>query len=194
VQVALTNGNRGLEGGSSLARLLEEHRGRRHPTRAPDFTISQILAWASAFHIRTAIWPGSASGPIPEAPGETWSAVSNAIQRGSRGLPRSKSLTKLLVEHLGIKSKAHAPPLTTSQVLAWADAHHARTGRWPTALSGPVAEAPGQTWCAVQSSLVEGTRGLPGGSSLFRLLAKERGACITTNRARHTMTDERRVR
>jgi hypothetical protein len=29
--------------------------------------------------------------------------------------------------------------LTESQVLAWADAHHGRTGRWPRQRSGAVA-------------------------------------------------------
>jgi hypothetical protein len=37
------------------------------------------------------------------------------------------------------------PPLTDELILAWAGAHKARTGRWPTAASGPVAGAPGET-------------------------------------------------
>ena len=32
------------------------------------------------------------------------------------------------------------PRLTIAQVLAWADAHYARTGKWPTIKSGAVAE------------------------------------------------------
>jgi hypothetical protein len=38
-----------------------------------------------------------------------------------------------------------ASPLTVKQILAWAKAHRRRTGRWPSAASGPVAEVPGQT-------------------------------------------------
>jgi hypothetical protein len=173
VRTALIRGVRTLKGGSSLALLLEQHRRRRHPTRAPKLTISQILAWASAFHLRTGKWPNNTSGPIPEAPGETWSAVSIAIDRGSRGLPDRQSLTRLFVERFGIDSMHYAPQLTTSQILAWADAFHARTGRWPTALSGPVTEAPGQTWLGIRTSLAVGTRGLPGGSSLRKLLIAE---------------------
>jgi hypothetical protein len=66
-------------------------------------------------------------------------------------------------------------PLTHEQILAWADAYHARTGRWPSAGSGAIADAPGETWQAVNLDLARGFRGLPGGSSLARLLAAERG-------------------
>jgi hypothetical protein len=64
------------------------------------------------------------------------------------------------------------PPLTVEQILAWADAHHARTGRWPSAEAGPVPGAPGETWHAVHAALYVGRRGLPGGDSLARLLAR----------------------
>jgi hypothetical protein len=67
-----------------------------------------------------------------------------------------------------------APPLTVEQILAWADAHHARIGRWPSVHSGPVAGPEGETWAAVNSALAKGLRGLPGGDSLSRLLQRER--------------------
>lgn len=66
-------------------------------------------------------------------------------------------------------------PLTESDILAWADAHHAASGRWPTAESGPVGAAPGETWAAVDSALREGHRGLWAGGSLARLLQQHRG-------------------
>jgi hypothetical protein len=65
--------------------------------------------------------------------------------------------------------------LTVEQVLAWAEAHHARTGGWPAAHSGPVHGAAGETWRALNNALSAGTHGLPGGSSLSRLLAEHRG-------------------
>ena len=68
------------------------------------------------------------------------------------------------------------PPLTVEQILAWADAYRARTGRWPTATSGPVPEAPGEIWAGIDRELRGGGRGLPGGYSLARLLALLRGA------------------
>jgi hypothetical protein len=67
------------------------------------------------------------------------------------------------------------PRLTVAQILAWADAHRRRTGRWPGQTSGPVAGVPGQTWAAVVEALRRGLRGLPEGDTLARLLARERG-------------------
>jgi hypothetical protein len=66
------------------------------------------------------------------------------------------------------------PPLTVEQILAWADAHHARTGKWPTIRSGPIADAPVETWKAIDHALVRGHRGLPGSDSLARLLNRHR--------------------
>jgi hypothetical protein len=65
---------------------------------------------------------------------------------------------------------AARPPLTVQQILAWADAHYERTGRWPTRNSGPVQEAPGETWERIHGALNEGYRGLPGSDSLAQLL------------------------
>ena len=62
-----------------------------------------------------------------------------------------------------------------ARILAWADAHHARTGRWPSCTGGRVHGAPGETWRNVSQALLVGSRGLPGGDTLPRLLARERG-------------------
>ena len=66
-------------------------------------------------------------------------------------------------------------PLTVEQILAWADAHHARTGGWPSANTGGVAGVPGQSWAAIDEALRRGLRGLPGGDTLARLLDRRRG-------------------
>jgi hypothetical protein len=71
--------------------------------------------------------------------------------------------------------KRPRPRLTVEQILAWADAHYARTGRWPTAASGPVEGAPGEVWGHINAALYDGQRGLPGGDSLARLLNWNRG-------------------
>ncbi len=57
-------------------------------------------------------------------------------------------------------------PLTVARILAWADAHHARTGRWPSCTGGQVHGAPGETWVNVNQALVCGGRGLPAGLGL----------------------------
>jgi hypothetical protein len=67
--------------------------------------------------------------------------------------------------------KTH-PKLTVAQILRWADAHHRRAGKWPWSDSGPVAEATGESWQAINNALHRGLRGLPGGDSLARLLVR----------------------
>src|SRR5437868_5407865 len=67
------------------------------------------------------------------------------------------------------------PRHTIEKILAWADAHYARTGDWPSAASGFVTDAPDEKWSAINGALLDGHRGLPGGDSLARLLARERG-------------------
>ena len=71
--------------------------------------------------------------------------------------------------------KQKRPSLKLSQILRWADNYHRRTGQWPVDSSGPIPEAPGTTWRAVDQSLRRGFRGLPGKSSLARLLHERRG-------------------
>jgi hypothetical protein len=67
------------------------------------------------------------------------------------------------------------PPLTVEQILEWADAYHARNGRWPNAQTRKITGAIGETWTGVDLALRRGNRGLEGGSSLARLLAQHRG-------------------
>ena len=66
-------------------------------------------------------------------------------------------------------------PLSEEQILVWADEHRHRTGRWAHADSGPVEGVRGENWRAVNRALARGLRGLPGGSSLSRLLRERRG-------------------
>jgi hypothetical protein len=172
---ALRLGLRGLGGGSSLARLLAEHRGVRNPHQLPALSPQQILAWADARQRRGGAWPTTGSGPVADAPGETWRGLDTALRVGLRGLPGDSSLARLLAEERGVRNVQSLPRLTARQVLAWADAHHRRTGEWPGADFVPVEGAPGETWAALDKALLLGRRGLPGGSSLARLLAQERG-------------------
>jgi superfamily II DNA or RNA helicase len=171
---ALVKGLRGLPGGSSLAKLLFKYRGVRNSKDLPPLSLDLILGWADAHHERTGQWPTHKSGRIPEAPGETWRTVDKALRRARRGFTVRSSLAQVLAEHRGVRNVQNLPELSVEQILAWADAHHARTGRWPTADSGLVAEAPGETWPNIDQALTKGLRGLPGGSSLAQLLAEYR--------------------
>jgi hypothetical protein len=138
----------------------------------PRLTEWAVLAWADAHRRRSGKWPQAESGPVADAPGESWQAVNNALVRGLRGLPGGSSLARLLEEHRGKRNKARTPPLTVEQILLWADRHRARTGRWPNAHSGPIRGGPGETWRAISSALWAGHRGLPGGDTLLRLLRR----------------------
>jgi hypothetical protein len=99
VNRALARGGRGLPGGSSLALLLEEKRGKRNKAHTPPLTVEQILLWADAHHRRTGSWPEANSGPVAAAAGETWSAVASALYAGNRGLPGGETLARLLRRH-----------------------------------------------------------------------------------------------
>lgn len=175
VEFALREGTRGLPGGSSVAQLLHAERGVRHHYASPPLVPETILAWADAHHARTGDWPGQASGPVADAPGENWAALDMGLRVGVRTLPGGSSLAQLLAAERGVRNGADRPPLAHWEILVWADAHHERTGDWPTAKSGPVADAPGETWAAVAAALEKGLRGLPGGDSLAKLLARRRG-------------------
>ena len=176
VDHALRVGLRGLEGHSSLARLLAQQRGVRNRKRLPPLTEETILVWADAWQERTGQWPTSQSGSIPESPGETWLAVDMALRHGQRGMVGGSSLALLLADKRDVRNVWSRPNLCFEQILAWADAHNQRCGHWPHLNSGPIPEAPDETWLAVNQALKRGMRGLPGGYSLADFLAVKRGA------------------
>jgi hypothetical protein len=196
VHQALQKGLRGLPGGSSLARLLAEHRGVRNQGRLPRLTVQQILAWADAVHEQTGEWPTSESSrqEIPGSGGERWAAVDHALYSGHRGLPGGSSLAALLARHRGVRNIHRLPRLTVKQILAWADTFHVLTGAWPTVRSSPreIPETSGERWTTVDDALRKGTRGLPGGSSLAQLLADHRGVPNQNAPRSYRMTHGRR--
>jgi len=72
-------------------------------------------------------------------------------------------------------------PIQVAEVLAWADAHHAKHGTWPTCRSGEIPGA-GQTWMGLAHCLRSGLRGLPGGTTLAKFLEKHRGVRVGRRR------------
>jgi hypothetical protein len=176
IDAALRVGGRGLAVGSSLAMLLARY--RRVPNRLakrPRLTFKKILLWADRHRRRTGTWPEKESGPIPRSGGETWIGIGEALLRGRRGLPGGTTLVQLLAKHRGRPYRRKGPDLAVRDILRWAEVHHRRTGRWPSQGSGPVRGAPGERWGNVQSALYTGRRGLPGGSSLAKLLDERFG-------------------
>jgi len=172
IDAALRLGLRGLPGGSSLSRTLNQHRGVRN--RKAALTLGNILAWADAHHRRTGAWPKTKSGPVREAPLENWSAINSALGQGTRGLSGGSSLAKLLADRRGARNPKDLPKLTVKQILSWANRHFERTGRWPTYKSGRVVGASGESWSGINNTLGRGSRQLHGQFSLARLLKKHR--------------------
>jgi hypothetical protein len=144
------------------------------PVCRPPLTVEQILAWADAHRARTGEWPSAVAGPVKGVPGENWHALNLALGQGLRGLPGGSSLSRSLAEGRGKRTGSPLGTLTAGQILGWAWLHYRRTGRWPSAASGPVLDAPGEHWRAINSSLREGYRELPRGGSLARLLCTGR--------------------
>ena len=178
VDTALINGSRSLTGGSSLPRFLHEFFGV--PNRANLALLSeiQIAQWAKIHFEQIGEWPRRESGPIQEVPAETWKGVDMALIQGGRGLPGGSSLPKFLEEHFGVRNKQNLPKLTKEWICDRMRFHHEQTGKWPTENSGQLLDAPEETWKAVQVALYQGRRGLPGGSSVPRLLKERFGVPI----------------
>ena len=176
INVALGRGNRGLPGGSSLAKLVALHRGKRNLQGLPPLDEETIVDWARRHHRRTGSWPSLHHGPIHGVPGETWFAVDSfALRRGTRGLPGRSSLADLLAAH-GLKlNLKRLSNLTERQILAWADAFHVRHRRWPARDSGQITEAPFETWYGIDRALRFGLRDLAERSSLPAFLNIHRG-------------------
>jgi hypothetical protein len=156
--------------------LLAEHRGVRNIQDLPPLTIDAILGWIDSYHTRTNMFPKVKSGLIDDASGETRADIHAALRNGHRGLPGGSSLAKLLAEKRGVRDPSDLPPLDEASILAWADAHHESSGQWPRRNSGAVLDAPPETWSRIDTVLIEGGRGLSGGSSLARLIKEHRGA------------------
>src|SRR5262245_24705744 len=149
---------------------------RRHrKPRRPPLYVPQILAWADDHHRRTGAWPTRDGGWVDGTADEKWMNVDVALRAGRRGLRPGSSLARLLAAHRGVRNRKALPALQVKQILAWADDHRRRTGAWPRKGGGPIHDAPGETWQGVDSALRAGLRGLPGGSSLSRLLERRRG-------------------
>jgi hypothetical protein len=177
IDQALLVGQRGLRPGSTLARLLMEHRGLRHPNYLPPLGEKQILKWADKHHACNGRWPTKNSGRLADAPEETWKCIHHALFYGRRGLTGGSSLARFLQAHRQVRNNLGLPRLTVAQILAWADAHFSRTGKWPTVLSGTITGTQ-ETWRGVHMALVQKGRGLSKKSSLAALLVKRRNARV----------------
>jgi hypothetical protein len=156
INQALVAGVRGLPGGDSLAKVLGRYRGVRRTVYRPLLSSDLILRWADAHFRRTRRWPVLESGPVHGARGETWAGVRDALYRGARGLSKGFTLASLLAAQRGVRYRRALEPYKVHRILAWADAHRRRAGALPRPKSGPIPEAPGETWSGVEHALIRG--------------------------------------
>jgi hypothetical protein len=161
--------------GSLLRKITRRKARRRKVWRPPPLSIGQILDWADEHHARTGQWPNTTSGRTAGPDRMKWKTIDSALRMRCRGLTIKTSLSRLLYEQRGVGRLRDSSDLSVEQVLGWADAYHAQHGDWPTYQSGLVDGSPGNTWCGVNSALLNGFRGLPSGRSLASLLDDERG-------------------
>jgi hypothetical protein len=152
INQALSSGMRGLPGGSSITTLLR----KKEPLSS-----EKILAWAEEHKQKTGEYPNCISGPIPGTR-TTWRLIDRVLREGLRGFPGGSSLFNLF---------GSTRNLTEEQILAWAEEHKQKTGKYPTRRSGPIPNTK-DSWNAVDTALSKGRRGLPGGSTLAALLRK----------------------
>ena len=178
VEMALSHGNRGFPRRNVLGHVAAQKRRGSEPLDEAQFHCRENPGLGRRISCKTGKWPTIASGPIPEAPGDTWNAVNKALNRGGRGLPGGFSLPELLAVERGVRSLTSIPRFNRKRILSWADAHFRRHGEWPGIDSGVIPEAPEETWERVHHALVQGNRGLRGGTSLPQFLAKHRGKRI----------------
>lgn len=151
------------------------------PRKGTRLTKEQIRQWCFAHRERTGVFPQMKSGPVNDQPDISWATVEKVLNRGNRWLPAGSSLAKFLRAEFGVTNRAGKTTLTPPMILQWADAHHARTGRWPVVRKhhlgqDPVPESPGDSWRTINAAMRTGARGYKGPSSLRTLLSKHRGA------------------
>lgn len=128
------------------------------------------MKWADAHFERTGKWPRQGSGPIRDAPGETWQRVQSVLLEGKRGLKGGETLAHFVATRRSLRTKVTLPKLTERQILAWAEAFHNQIGYWPTRKDGSIPHSCGETWSAIENGLKHGGRGLRGGTTLSQLI------------------------
>lgn len=113
---------------------------------------------------------GVDAGKVRGRPGEDWAAIDMALRHTRRGLTRTTSLSRLLTEYARERYNPRLGPISIGQIVEWARRHYRSTGRWPTHRTGPVRGTPRLKWSSIDYALRLGGRGLPGGTTLARLL------------------------
>lgn len=136
-------------------------------------TKDQIALLAEHHKNMTGRWPTRDSGSvIGGSNGDTWFSYDKALRNSGRGIPDESSLAQLLSDRFGVPNKQALPRLTEDRLIELAVSFKETHGKWPNRCSGCVTNGSRtETWLSYNRALIEGGRGLPGGSSLAKLLA-----------------------
>src|SRR5262249_46844464 len=90
IDLVLREGRRSFPGGSSLKRLLSEHRGVRYMQMEPDLGPGQIEACAEAHRAATGEWPSLKSGTISAASEESWALSTTRSSTAAAACPAAR--------------------------------------------------------------------------------------------------------
>lgn len=160
----LRDGHRGLPGGTSLSKWLDEaYPAERY--QAP-ITSASMLAWVTA-HLAAngGDFPHVASGQIPGV-NRTWMNLNDALRKRQLAFTRCSSLSAWLDEQFPLDRKKPAARLTANMILELVDGYRAEhDGAFPYRESGKVAGL-NMTWTQLDNALRQG------GKSLAKWLVK----------------------
>jgi hypothetical protein len=160
----LREGHRGLPGGTSLSKWLDEtYPAERH--QAP-FTSTNMRAWVMA-HLEAngGTFPHVASGDIPGT-NRTWMNVNDALRKRQLAFTKCPSLSAWLDDQFPLDRKKKAALITADMIAGLVDAYRAEhDGAFPYRESGKVAGL-NMTWTQLDNALRQG------GKSLAKWLAK----------------------
>ncbi len=173
IDSALKGENRGIRGKFSLATVMESL-GYQNPRHSEPLDIELIKESILAHKEATGRWPTQKSGSVeygPYAGKEIWATIHSHLESGGRDLVGNSSLPAEK-EKLGPVNPKNQEPLNVELIKESILTHKEATGRWPTQILGPIKYGPYAergTWRGLNTALIKGFRGLPGGQTLVSI-------------------------
>jgi hypothetical protein len=164
----LVRGGRGLPGGQSLTDVVAEV--RRQAGLEVVLTEGLIKQWIRAEYEKTKRWPLASDGDVlVDGVAEKWCNLHLNLLQGRRGLPGGRRLVDLVEE---VRTELGQPSTRTMEdvrQLIWQ--HYCDRKEWPHFKSKlPVPGGLFTSWNALNQALSVGRFGLPGGSSLAKVV------------------------
>lgn len=171
IDQALSKGSRGLAGGSSLAKLIEQVFGDRNMASLPTLSRKVLSKWVSDWRkSNNGKYPNKNSGAIPGTNGETWANINAAIVDERRGLVGYRSLADFVHREFGARLRYRLPDLSVPGIVVWLESHWQIEGEFPSRNSGDIPGTDGETWGSVFSAAHNGRRGLTRGYGVTRII------------------------